>query len=344
MSVEISTGTWRIGRGAAGAPAHLIEDRPAPFDLAADETRIFSQAGVRGGRDRRPLELARRQGDRRQRRRQLVRRPGRERRQRHEMFGASGLRAHRLDLFFASRQSARCLHDEIGRQFGGGGHGDPHREQVRREIVQAVMRGIELGGVPVDQESISDGRAGADAERVDLSERQRGVGDLHEEDHAERIEGPSGELEKAGEERDVQRRGPARRGAAKSRDPATARWPPRCSRRQRRPSTAPAAAAGNRSRASATPRRARCPRRPRRPAEADQPRDGRQRRRAQVPRRDVSEAGSRARWSSSQYGSRKSRHATVAGRQRHVDCQRLSTDFGSGPATICRTSQSRAGP
>ena len=92
-----------------------------------------------------------------------------ERRERHQPLGLRRALTHRLELRLATRQRVGRLHDEVGGELGRRGDRDPHREQVRREVVQPVVHGVELPQVPVDEQPEASG--GEAAEQALLAER-----------------------------------------------------------------------------------------------------------------------------------------------------------------------------
>ena len=65
-----------VRRNAAGSPAHLVENRLAPIDLAANQASVIGECVIACAAVKRALQLARGEGDGPQRRRQLVRRAG----------------------------------------------------------------------------------------------------------------------------------------------------------------------------------------------------------------------------------------------------------------------------
>ena len=85
-----------VGRHAAGAPAHLIENRLAPVHLQPDQARVLGERRRRAGRAGRSFQLACRDRDGGEWRRELVR-------------GASGQRGQRREMDNSVRSKATSL-------------------------------------------------------------------------------------------------------------------------------------------------------------------------------------------------------------------------------------------
>ncbi len=80
----------------------------------------------------------------------------------------------------------------------------PHREQLRRKVDQAVMRRDQFFEVPEDQEAVAERRPAADDGGPARAERDGGQRDLHRIDDRERIRRSAAELEQSGEQCDLE--------------------------------------------------------------------------------------------------------------------------------------------
>ena len=126
----------------------LVQNRLAAVHFAPNQARVVCDLQCPAARGHRAFELTGGDGDRGERRGQLVRGPRRQRRRRDEPLVPGRDDPHRFELAFPPRQGIRGLSHEVGDELGGRGERHPHREDVRGEVVQAVMSGHYLARVP----------------------------------------------------------------------------------------------------------------------------------------------------------------------------------------------------